>query len=102
MFLLGFSRSMGGAPPRMGSTSSARDNLLHAVTRVTSFRSRRPGSRRPFPDVRVLAHPECSPEVIAASDMSGGTGEMIRYVQKLDRGRLLLLTEDRTIAVVPA
>ncbi len=49
--------------------------------------------REQFPDVVVLAHPECSPEVVAASDFSGSTTAMIRYVEKLERGRVLLLTE---------
>jgi len=50
-------------------------------------------ARSQFPDVVVLAHPECSPEVIAASNVSGGTAEMVRYVDGLRSGRLLLLTE---------
>jgi quinolinate synthase len=49
--------------------------------------------RRQFPDVKVLAHPECSPAVVAASDFSGSTTEMIRYVENLKSGRYLLLTE---------
>ena len=49
--------------------------------------------RRQFPDTVVLAHPECSPEVVAASDFSGSTAAMIRYVQEVKAGRYLLLTE---------
>jgi quinolinate synthase len=49
--------------------------------------------RAQFPDVKVLAHPECSPEVVAASDFSGSTTAMIRYVEQLAGGRYLLLTE---------
>jgi quinolinate synthase len=49
--------------------------------------------RRQFPDVVVLAHPECSPEVVAASDFSGSTTAMIRYVENMTTGRYLLLTE---------
>jgi quinolinate synthase len=49
--------------------------------------------RRQFPDTVVLAHPECSPEVIAASDFSGSTAAMIRYVQTTKAPRYLLLTE---------
>jgi hypothetical protein len=33
--------------------------------------------RRQFPDVMVLAHPECSPEVVEASDFSGSTSALI-------------------------
>jgi quinolinate synthase len=49
--------------------------------------------RLQFPDVVVLAHPECSPEVVAAADFSGSTTAMIRYVENMKRGRYLLLTE---------
>ena len=49
--------------------------------------------RAQFPDVVVLAHPECSPEVVKASDFSGSTGAMTRYVSDTDAPRYLLLTE---------
>jgi quinolinate synthase len=49
--------------------------------------------RQQFPDVVVLAHPECSPDVVAAADFSGSTTAMIRYVEKMKAGRYLLLTE---------
>jgi len=49
--------------------------------------------RRQFPDVVVLAHPECSPEVVAASDFSGSTAAMISWVEKTHAPRYLLLTE---------
>ncbi len=49
--------------------------------------------RQEFPDVAVLAHPECSPEVVAASDFSGSTSAMIRYVEQTSAPRYLLLTE---------
>jgi len=49
--------------------------------------------RRQFPDVVVLAHPECSPEVVAASDFSGSTAAMIAWVEESKAPRYLLLTE---------
>jgi quinolinate synthase len=49
--------------------------------------------RKQFPDVVILSHPECSPEVVAASDFSGSTNAMIRYVEKTKAPRYLLLTE---------
>lgn len=49
--------------------------------------------RAEYPDVVILAHPECSPEVTAASDYSGSTSAMIRYIQKTTAPRYLLLTE---------
>ncbi|MFW6201519.1 MAG: quinolinate synthase NadA, partial [Gemmatimonadota bacterium] len=61
--------------------------------------------RRQFPDVVVLAHPECSPEVVDAADYSGSTSAMIRYVQDVEAPRYLLLTEcsmgDNIVAETP-
>src|SRR6266852_439754 len=49
--------------------------------------------RKQFPDVVILAHQECSPEVVTASDYSGSTNSMIKYVEQTDAPRYLLLTE---------
>lgn len=49
--------------------------------------------RKQFPDVVVLCHPECSPDVVAASDFSGSTKAMIEYVRNIAAPRYLLLTE---------
>jgi quinolinate synthase len=49
--------------------------------------------RQQFPDVVILTHPECSPEVVAASDFSGSTKAMIQYVEQTSAPRYLLLTE---------
>src|SRR6266850_2612069 len=49
--------------------------------------------RKQFPDVVILAHPECSPEVVSACDYSGSTNAMIRYVEQTKAPRYLLLTE---------
>jgi len=49
--------------------------------------------RRQFPDVVILSHPECSPEVVAASDFSGSTTAMIKFVEQSNAPRYLLLTE---------
>lgn len=49
--------------------------------------------RKQFPDTVILAHPECSPEVIEACDFSGSTKAMIEYVKNIHAPRYLLLTE---------
>jgi quinolinate synthase len=49
--------------------------------------------RQQFPEVVILSHPECSPEVVAASDFSGSTNAMIRYVKETDAPQYLVLTE---------
>jgi quinolinate synthase len=43
--------------------------------------------------VVVLAHPECSALVVEASDFSGSTSAMIKYVRDAKAERYLLLTE---------
>ncbi|MBL8642847.1 MAG: quinolinate synthase NadA [Rhodospirillaceae bacterium] len=45
------------------------------------------------PGVVVLAHPECSPEVIAVSDYAGSTAGMIDYVAKHRPPKVVLVTE---------
>lgn len=61
--------------------------------------------RRQFPDVMILAHPECSPEVVAKADFSGSTTAMIKAVEKSKAKRFLLLTEcsmgDNIVAANP-
>ncbi len=61
--------------------------------------------RRQFPDVIILAHPECSPEVVEAADFSGSTSAMTKYVEQTSMGRYLLLTEcsmgDNIVAANP-
>ena len=49
--------------------------------------------RKQFPEVVILTHPECSPEVVAASDFSGSTSAMVRYVAETRAPQYLLLTE---------
>ena len=49
--------------------------------------------REQYPGVLVLAHPECSPEVVAASDFSSSTSKMTHYVQETTAPSYLLLTE---------
>lgn len=45
------------------------------------------------PGVVVLAHPECSPEVIEASDYAGSTAGMADYVAKHRPAKVVLVTE---------
>ncbi|MDI9348795.1 MAG: quinolinate synthase NadA [Candidatus Symbiobacter sp.] len=41
----------------------------------------------------VLAHPECPPDVVMASDFAGSTAAMIDYVEQKQPARVVLLTE---------
>lgn len=49
--------------------------------------------RRQFPDVVILSHPECPPDVVAESDYAGSTKQMIDYIQRVDAPRYMLFTE---------
>jgi quinolinate synthase len=49
--------------------------------------------RKQFPGVMVISHPECSPEVVAASDASGSTSGMVDVVKASNAPHFLLLTE---------
>jgi quinolinate synthase len=46
-----------------------------------------------YPGVVVIAHPECPPEVIAASDFAGSTQQMIEYIDKDKPAKVMLITE---------
>ncbi len=49
--------------------------------------------RAAMPGVIVLAHPECSPEVVAVSDFAGSTAAMQDYVSDRKPDRVVMITE---------
>jgi quinolinate synthase len=49
--------------------------------------------READPGVRIIAHPECPPEVIAESDFAGSTSGMIKWVEENQPRKVLLVTE---------
>ena len=49
--------------------------------------------RESHPNVTVLAHPECPPEVVAECDFTGSTAAMAAYVGRERPARVVLLTE---------
>ncbi len=50
-------------------------------------------ARKQFPNVTVLAHPECRPEVTEISDVVGSTKQILEYIDTHEANQLLLLTE---------
>ena len=45
------------------------------------------------PDIQIIAHPECPPEVVAIADYTGSTRGMIDYVKDNRPAKVLLVTE---------
>ncbi len=40
--------------------------------------------RNKYPDIKIISHPECKPEVCEASDFVGSTSQIIKYIKELD------------------
>jgi len=49
--------------------------------------------RKENPDIKIIAHPECPPDVISASDFAGSTSSMVKYVKENQPKKVLLVTE---------
>jgi quinolinate synthase len=49
--------------------------------------------RASMPDVRILAHPECPPDVLAEADYVGSTAGMIDDVGRSGARRVVMVTE---------
>ena len=49
--------------------------------------------RKNNPDIKVIAHPECPPDVIKASDFAGSTSGMIKYVRDNQPKKVMMVTE---------
>ena len=45
------------------------------------------------PGLKIIAHPECPPEVITTSDFTGSTAAMIKWVKDHKPNKVLLVTE---------
>ena len=45
------------------------------------------------PGIKIIAHPECPPDVIKASDFAGSTGGMIKYVEDNQPKKVMMVTE---------
>ena len=45
------------------------------------------------PGIKIIAHPECPPDVIEASDFAGSTSGMIKYVKENQPKKVMLVTE---------
>ena len=49
--------------------------------------------RKNNPGIKIIAHPECPPDVIKASDFAGSTSGMIKYVEDNQPKKVMMVTE---------
>ena len=49
--------------------------------------------REAHPNLTVMAHPECPPEVVDEADYAGSTAQMIQFIQKNHPAKIALITE---------
>jgi quinolinate synthase len=49
--------------------------------------------READPGVKIIAHPECAPDVLAEADFTGSTSGMIKWVNDNQPSKVLLVTE---------
>ena len=49
--------------------------------------------RKNNPGIKIIAHPECPPDVIQASDFTGSTSGMIKYVKDKQPKKVMMVTE---------
>jgi len=49
--------------------------------------------RKDNPGIKIIAHPECPPDVINASDFAGSTSGMIKYVEDHQPKKVMMVTE---------
>ncbi len=63
--------------------------MVHERFTAEEIRAYRDG----YPGVKVIAHPECPPEVIAEADFAGSTSGMIAWVRKNRPEKVVMVTE---------
>jgi len=44
-----------------------------------------------FPEAKVIVHPECTQEVVAAADAVGSTGVIVKYVAQAPAGSTIII-----------
>ena len=80
------SENVDGSNVMIGWRGACEVHERFTVQDITNIRSQ-------FPGVAVLAHPECPPDVVDASDYSQSTSRMVEFVKNSDAPHFLLLTE---------
>lgn len=84
-------KPLGGNSPE--SVRKARmilwDGYCHVHTRFTVDHIDK--MRREFPGAKIVVHPECTHEVVAAADASGSTSFIVKYVQDAPAGSTVVI-----------
>ena len=70
----------------LNNNSISKVKLISNEKEIFDIRERNPG-------IKIIAHPECPPEVIKASDFAGSTGGMIKYVKDNQPEKVMMVTE---------
>lgn len=65
----------------------------HCIVHETFTTAQVDAVREAYPDVKILVHTESPEAVVAAADLAGGTGDMIRYVKQSPSKTFMLVTE---------
>ncbi len=46
-----------------------------------------------YPDIKIVVHPECSPEVVEMADFAGSTSQILQYVKEHSNEKMAIGTE---------
>ncbi|MBE1237013.1 quinolinate synthase NadA [Phaeovibrio sulfidiphilus] len=84
-----------GGGSRLDTDAAARKTLLlwpgHCPIHTRFKTADVAASRAEYPDARIIVHPECSREVVQASDAAGSTSFLIRYANEAPDGTTLIV-----------
>lgn len=65
----------------------------HCVVHSELNKERLLGFKEAFPDCKVIAHPECKPDILEAADYISGTGGMAMIAEKDESENFIVVTE---------
>jgi quinolinate synthase len=63
--------------------------IVHELYKADDLRAYREND----PEVKIIAHPECTPEVVAEADFTGSTSGIIKWVHDNKPAKAMLITE---------
>lgn len=63
--------------------------IVHELYKAEDLREYRESD----PDIKIIAHPECTPEVVAEADYTGSTRGIVNWVHEHKPAKVMLVTE---------